>query len=213
MNYDRADRNYPIRIEEDLRRHYSLANDVYVLANLISDFLNYFVLVLVNLSVDFYMLKRLRRTLNEKLDSLAELSADTKIVSKKDEEMREAMNNAIRMVILSTLLNFAFKFPQTLVPLENVAEMFFFQEPDNKHHGRCKIFCNYGFNRFTINLRDSMVYYLLSDLSDWLLTLLISIQLFVYAKFDKKITTGLERILDIFIKKKQPSIITKAVLS
>lgn len=144
------------------------------------------------------MLVRLRRTFNEKLERFAGLTIDKKQMSKKELEMRESMNNAIRMVIVNSTLNFVFKLPQTLIPLENAIETFYYQ---SKYYDHCGLNCNFAFNWFSQDLRDSRVYYLMSDLSDWLFSILISIQLFVYWKFDRKINTGLDRLIDFNFEK------------
>lgn len=192
MNYDLADRSYPFSIEEDLGIIHLLTRDVYFGANLISDFLNYVVFVLINLSIDIYMLMRLRQTLNEKLKRFAVL-VDMKQFE-KELEMRESMNNAIRMVVLNSSLNLLFKLPQTLIPIENVVERVYYESKYYKCHkfNDCKI----GFRVFSHNLRDSNVYYFVSDLCEWLLIILISIQLFIYSTFDKNIKLGLDRLLN-----------------
>ena len=125
MNYNRADRSYPFSIEEDVIFIKSTALDVYFIVTLISDFLNYVMFVILNLSIDLYMLVRLRRTLNEKMDRFANLT-DKKHAKEKQTEMRSSMNNAIRMVIVNSMLNILFKLPQVLVPIENAVETFYF---------------------------------------------------------------------------------------
>lgn len=192
------DHSYPFTIEEDLAEYHTIPRNVYFVANLISDLLNYVVFVFVNLSIDIYMLVKLRRTLNEKLKRFAEWSTDNKHMCQKSVEIRESMNNAIRMVIVNSTLNFILKLPQTLVSLENAAEAFYYQ---SKYYRKCGIYCNYSFYRFSFELRYSGVFYFISDLSDWLFTILISIQLFVYSKFDRQIKAGLERLIDLIRKK------------
>lgn len=199
VNYQRADRSYPFTIEEDIQEHNSLANDVYYVTNLVSDFLNYVVFVIINFWIDIYMLVRLRRTLNDKMKKYAALTDSTQM-SKKEIEMRELMNNAIRMVVVNSTLNFLFKLPHTLVPLQNTIETFYYQS-GQFYKNRCGNKCNFGFYRFSVNLRDSNVYYLVSDLGEWLQTILISIQLFIFSKFDKKIKMGFHRMFDFSLKK------------
>ena len=172
--------------------HVSLAINVYVIISLISDFLNYFVFVILNLSIDIYMLVRLRRTLKEKMQRFAKLS-DKKQAKQKKLEMSHSINNAIRMVIVNSTFNILFKMPQILVPLENAIETFYF-------HGKIydcvynPITCHLGISTFSEHLRDSFVYYMLPDLSEWLYNILISIQLFLYAHFDKNIKIGLNQL-------------------
>lgn len=145
------------------------------------------------------MLVRLRRTLNDKMKKYSALT-DSKQMSKKEMEMHELMNNAIRMVVVNSTLNLLFKLPHTLVPLQNTLETFYYQS-SQFYTNHCGTKCNYGFHRFSVNLRDSNVYYLVSDFGEWLQTILISIQLFIFSKFDKKIQMGFHRIFNFSLRK------------
>lgn len=118
---------------------------------------------------------------------------DKKHAKEKQIEMRDSMNNAIRMVIINSMLNILFKLPQMLVPIENAVETFYFHSKRFDHCDPIKT-CHFGIASFSNNFRDSFVYYMLPDLSDSLYNILISIQLFLYAKFDKKIKMGLDRL-------------------
>lgn len=138
------------------------------------------------------MLVRLRRTLKEKMERFANLT-DKQHAKQKQMEMRGSMNNAIRMVIVNSTLNIVFKMPQMLVPLENAVETFYFH---SKRYDNCDPYktCHFGISSFSDYFRSSFAYYMLPDLSEWLYSILISIQLFLFANFDKNIKTGLDRL-------------------
>lgn len=176
-----------------MEQNFSILRDLYFVFNLISDMLNYVVFVLVNLTIDVYMLIRLRQTLNEKIEKLKSIfSINSKInqnpnqLLKKELEMQESMNNAIRMVIVNSTLNFFFKLTMALVPLNNLIYKFYYQ---TKSYGNDKF--AYGTQMRKLNLAG--IQYLIPDIGEFLLTILISFQLFIFAGFDKKIKAGLSR--------------------
>lgn len=107
-------------------------------------------------------------------------------MSKKELDMKESMNNAIRMVITNSLLNVAFKFPLALLPLVNVIVAF--ETFRHQHKSFWIEFNSYINETFTISF--------VSDLADFLFLILISIQLFFYIRFDLKMKTGFRRILN-----------------
>lgn len=146
--------------------------------------------VLINLSIDVYMLVKLRRTLNEKIARFSSLG-DSKNLVQKELEMRDSINNAIRMVVVNSVLNICFKLPQALVPFENAVLTFQFKKPSKECVTNCK---NVFF--FFARLRDSRLHYLIPDLSDLLYTILIFIQIFLLSRFDKKIRIGLDRLFE-----------------
>lgn len=133
------------------------------------------------------MLVQLRRTLNEKIARFSSIG-DSKKMVQKELEMRDSINSAIRMVVVNSALNFVFKLPQALVPLENAMLTFHFKTA--KH---CVAKCKNGFFFFA-RLRDSRLHYLIPDLSDFLYTILIFVQIFLLSRFDKNIRIGLDRL-------------------
>lgn len=68
----------------------STSRRVFQVFNFTLDFLNYFIFVLIHHAIDIYMLVRLRNTLKEKYESMIEMN-------KKGRELKEAMNNAVRI--------------------------------------------------------------------------------------------------------------------
>lgn len=195
VNYDHSELPYPFSIEEDIKFTRSLLKDIYFVSNIISDLINYVVFVLINLSIDIFMLVCLRSTLNEKLKRFNEMKMDTKKISQKEIEMRESMNNAIRMVILNSALNFFSKLPLAFIPMANTIATFYYKT-NYYQEG------NWGLHMLLWKMRANGFYYLLPDFADFLYTILISTQLFVFAKFDRKIKTGLDRCLKLVKKKK-----------
>lgn len=135
------------------------------------------------------MLVCLRRTLREKLEKLSQTSNE-KLVLQKKREMSSSMNNAIRMVAINSTLHLVFKLPLAISPLENTIATFYY-----KNQSLFKT-ANFGFHIYMSKLKLSGVYYLIPELSDFLLTCLISCQLFIFAEFDKKINAGLDRFLN-----------------
>ena len=167
------------------------------------------------------MLIKLRMTLNEKLAKLSamcvtekskSLNNDSKLnennkikknnSTQKELEMREAMNNAIRMVVFNSILNLVFKLPLSFVPLSNAIATFYYQRNPIQFGFSTS---NLEYHTFYNKLLQANLIYTIPDFGEWLLAILISIQLFVYSKFDRKIKTGLDRFrlfIKDYIKKK-----------
>lgn len=66
VNYHYSEMNYPYNFDRDFWYHKTSGAVVYLFFNMICDILNYNVFVLVNMSIDIYMLVRLQQTLEEK---------------------------------------------------------------------------------------------------------------------------------------------------
>lgn len=79
--------------------------------------------------------------------------------------MCDSMNNAIRMVVINSALNFFFKLPQALIPLEMTVAAFYYQRKSFKNCGNK---CNYGYMVFFNRLRNSRLHYIMPDFSDLL---------------------------------------------
>lgn len=147
------------------------------------------------------MLVRLRQTLREKLEKFNQISsASENLASQKELELRESMNNAIRMVVVNSTINFVFKLPLAIVPLHNAIATFYYKDQSLLKDE------NLGFHIYLSKLKLSGVFYFIPELADFLLTCLVSSQLFLFAKFDKKIRIGLERLLSWPGKKKSSEI-------
>ena len=172
----------------------------------------------MSLGVDVYMLVRLRRTLDEKLKREKDMNqvgiiqslptenfktSNTKKpvndgqgsssktrqpgktpVKKKEKDLKNAMNNAIRMVVTNSLLNIVFKFPLCIPPIFNLMDTI------AQHVQAQKYLYFLGvINRICVIL-------FLTELSDFLFLILISIQFFIYIRFDHKIKAGFKRVYE-----------------
>ena len=146
------------------------------------------------------MLVRLRNTLNEKLKKMECLrnvivtsSSETKKEDErkksKDCDLNDAMNNAIKMVVCNSAFNILFKLPLLFTPILNTIASIYFRSNGYKT-GR-----SVSMDTFLNILSRSGTLELLPYVADWLYTILISTQLFVYVRFDRKIKKGLDRIL------------------
>ena len=89
--------------------------------NVISDLMNYFVFVVISIIIDICMVVQLRRTLDEKLKKSQSLNQKQNETKKAESE--EAVNKAIKMVVLNSaigiLLNFLFVLFLFLMSLPN----------------------------------------------------------------------------------------------
>ena len=103
-------------------------------------------------------------------------------------ETEEAVNKAIQIVVLNSLIGIYFKTPILVIPLWNLCAIIF----NNK--GVFNWFINPGFYDFYSLLLDSGSYSLIQDVFYLLYTLSLSIQIFIYNRFDKKFQTRLERL-------------------
>lgn len=170
--------------------------------------LNNFVFVFINLSIDIYMLVRLRKTLNEKMEGMKKMNLikqcsellrkqreSNQKTAQKELELQAAMNNAIRMVVLNSTLNIIFKLPFAFGPFVNVIATFYYKSDSYRNH-------NFGYHIFMHKIKINGIYYLIPDFGEWLLTVLFSVQLFIYVRFDNKIKMGFYRFLDIVKEKK-----------
>lgn len=196
INYDHSELNYPYLIESDLFENRGWTRDLYFGANLISDMFNYLFFVFVNISFDIVMLVQLRKTLYEKLDRFGDVSSTrraSKIKNKKQAEVNQAINNAIRMVIFNSAVNFLFKLPLVFIPLQNVIAAFYFKSSTYKNHLDLRL------DNYIKDLTASDMITLVTEWSEFLINLLISIQIFIYLKFDLKLK---EAFLTRFIYEK-----------
>jgi hypothetical protein len=133
------------------------------------------------------MVVQLRQVLGEKLKKSESMNQKQNEKSKKTES-EEAVNKAIKMVVLNSAIGIFFKLPVCLIPLLNVYAQFYFKKYDH-------IFDESNFKAFFQYLYESGYYDLIQDMAHFLLTLWFSIQIFIYYRFDKKFLTGYQRIM------------------
>ncbi len=132
------------------------------------------------------MVVQLRQTLNEKSKKSA-LMTQNKSNQNKKAENEEAVNKAIKMVVLNSAIGILFKLPVCIIPLLNVCAQFYYKSFEfRSHHG--------SFSIFYSMLIDGGFYNLIQDMSHLLYTLSLSIQMFIYNRFDKKFRTGYDRL-------------------
>ena len=93
------------------------------------------------------------------------------------------MNKSIRMVIVNKSIRLIFKLPLVFLPLINAYANFYYKDIDTRHR-------NLGFDRFYTQLFETDFYSLIKDLTELLFLITISIQYFIYKKFDKKFKEG-----------------------
>ena len=189
INLGQEELNYPIWNERDILIGsviFPFIFDFYLVFNLISDFLNYLVFVFVCFFVDLNMLVRLRSTVNESIERIKKMSgSNDKQMEKKKSELEETMKKSIRMVILNTSIGLFFKFPLVFLPLVNTIAKFYYK----RYYGE-NLFTNLSFDRFYSELFDAEFYQVIYDSTELLYLISISIQYFIYKKFDKKIKEG-----------------------
>ena len=174
--------------DHDFWYHDSTDVVVYHFANITSDLLNYVVFVLINMSIDIYMVVRLRRTLIEKSKRLKNLyasdsprcdttaTASSTATKSKELDVTKSIENAIRMVTINSTLNILLKLPLCFLPLMNAIMAL-------KCHLKVRqdSFMNF-YGEFIAHFLD----FLFENLSELLFIILISVQLFIYVKFDNK---------------------------
>jgi len=174
----------------------SWQKQAYLIVNLICDSFNYIVFLLVNLGIDIHMLVRLKRVLDEKSqrfhNGIQNNMQESKKKGNKNETKNEKkkddpMNQAIKMVVLNTSLGIVLKLPSSFIPIYNVISVFYY-----KFFGYTQAIP--GLETFIYHMSNSDLLDVILDFTDLLHIILISIQLFIYIHFDKKIKHGFDRI-------------------
>ena len=193
VNYFYPDSNFPMSNEIDImsiwfklnkKNTSSVFDDFYFAFNSISDLVNYLVFVVICMIIDICMVVQLRRTLEEKAKKSESINQKQNQNNKKA-EFEEAVNKAIKMVVLNSAIGIFFKLPVCFIPLLNVFAQNFYKTGNNLY---------FSFTLFYSMLFDSDFYVLIKDMSHFLFTLSLSIQLFIYNRFDKKFQTGFQRL-------------------
>lgn len=109
----------------------------------------------------------------------------------KKAENEEAVNKAIKMVVLNSSIGILFKLPVFFIPLLNICAQFHF-----KDYNYFRSHTSFGI--FYTNLLDSGFYFLIQDMSKLFFTFSLAIQIFIYKRFDKKFNLGYERLKEQF---------------
>ena len=91
------------------------------------------------------------------------------------------------MVVINTAIGILFKMPVSFIPVINVYAEFFYKDYKNRYIPS-------AFGRFYLYLFNNGFYGEITDLADFLFVISISIQPFIYKRFDKKIQTAFDRL-------------------
>jgi len=135
------------------------------------------------------MVVKLRQVLNDKTKkghTLISLVVESN--EKKKKEYEDIISKAIKMVIINTAVGIFLKFPTSILPIINVYAEFYYK--NEKNH-----IIKPDFEEFYSSLIESGFYSLIPDLSDFLYTISMSIQLFIFYRFDKKFKSGFDKII------------------
>ena len=103
------------------------------------------------------------------------------------EENDNVVNKAIKMVVLNTAIGIFFKLPASFIPLLNLVAEYYYKDKMNKYN-------HPNFGEFYSMLFDTELISPFQNISYFLYTLSLSIQIFIYNRFDKKFQTGFERL-------------------
>ena len=156
----------------------------YLILNSISSFINYFLFVIICSIIDICMVVQLRRTLEEKAKKSGSMMNQNQNETKKTEN-QDVVKKAIKLVVLNTTIGICFKLPGLLIPLLNLCAEFFVSSNDRIPTGFSYIFHFLHFTSFII---------IIQDVANLLYTISLSIQIFIYYRFDKKFQTGCQRL-------------------
>ena len=188
INYGSAISTYPISYEYSISNTYAKNPKIaFFILNFISDMLNHFVLLLLNLAIDIGMIIKLRQTLNERYENFKAFSS-TAQQEKKKTDNENVLDNAISMVILNTSLNLLLKLPASLYSFIYLCYSIYV------HYNVPFVWENLNFERFfklfciNANFCD-----MLQKLSDFLYLLSISLQFFFYKHYDKKLNSAIKK--------------------
>ena len=169
---------------------------VFFILNFISDILNHFVFLLVNLAIDIGMVVKLKQTLNERLEKFKAYST-TAQQEKKKSDNENVLNNAISMVIFNTTLNLLLKLPTALY------SMIYLFYGIYRQHINYSVSENRNWNKFYMRVCiDAYLCEMFLKLSEFLYLLSISLQFLFYKHYDKKLNSAFKKIFE-FKKKNQ----------
>lgn len=201
VNYDEIESTFPVSNERDLLDQsyltfFNLPSIIaYFILNTISDLLNYVVFVIVCFIMDVCMVVQLRRTLNEKIQKQEEMLKNSENKENKRKENEEIIKKVIKMVVLNTTIAIVLKMPSSFLPIVNLYAEFFFRNFNERYK-------NPAFGEFYVRFTDGEFDSCIQDFSTFLYCLSLSIQLFIYLVFDKKLKCGYENFKIVVFKRK-----------
>ena len=188
INYDLGDMEYPIPNEVDIFRMIyvdfsSLYNvkwrDAFFIINSICDLVNNVVFVFLGFFVDLGLVVSLRRVLNEQLATYEKITEQSEKVQKRKKENENAVRKTVKMVVINTTIGIILKSPGAILPVLNLAANYFYKDEFNRVR-------NPSFAEFYFVFTKAGFQWLLNDLCDFLFHVSISIQIFVFYRFDKR---------------------------
>jgi len=185
VNYEADETNFPLSNEYDIFNYYidkPSFLEAYLIVNSISDILNYIVYVIICLIIDIFMVVKLRSVLEDK-KLKSKVLKNSSLNNQQNKDSEEAISKAIKMVILNTAINLLFKIPISILPTLNVYAQFYFKKKNFLYEKP-------AFEEFYFWLIDSGSFGMIEDLSDLLNCFSISIQFFIYKRFDTKFRNG-----------------------
>jgi len=186
VNYEGDEKSFSIPNEFDIFNHHVNKRsflDGFFIVNSLFDIINYVVSMIICMIIDIVMVVKLRAVLEEKKAKSKKL----KTSSQQNKEYDEAVNKAIKMVVINTAINILFKIPIAFLPTLNAYAQFY-RKNENSLYEKPE------FKEFYIHLVNSGSYVMLDHLSDLFFCFSISIQFFIYRRFDFKFRNGLEAI-------------------
>jgi hypothetical protein len=142
------------------------------------------------------MVAKLKQTLEDKLKWYDNETNSQKYEAKKKEN-EDAVSQIIKMVLINTAIGILFKLPSSFISIVNLYAAFYYQNYEN-------IFKAPGFGEFNLFLTKSGFSILIIDIYEFLFFISISIQFFIYKRFDKKFLEGYNNI-PFFNKKNENS--------
>ena len=169
---------------------------VYHIIHLISSFVNYFLFVVICVIIDVCMVVKLRRVLEEKMKKSESMNQKQNETRKAENE--KVMNKAIKMVVINTSIGVFCKLPSLFISLLN---LFFNFYKIKRKSGNSLNYFNILYEFLTI----IEFFDLIEDITNLLFTLSLSIQMFIYYRFDKNFRTGYKRLMDKIFRKKKNS--------
>jgi len=191
VNYDSLETSFPIPNQFDIFNPVidkPSFLEAFFIVNFTSDIFNYTVFVIICLIIHIFMVLKLRAVLEEKKKSLVFLNVLDLFINVNDfrEQNRDSekvISRGIKVIILYTVINFLFKIPSIFLPTVNLYAQFY-----NKKEIR--LYEKPEFKEFYMWLINSGFFVMFEDLLNLLFFFTISIQLFVYRRFDDFLFKG-----------------------
>ena len=169
-------------------RYHPTLYQVFLIFNMICDFINCVLLVIVQLIVDICLVVQLKRTLASKMETS---SKDKKKQDKENEEKKLAVKKAVLMVILNASFNLLLKSPTAIQSIYDLADGFARIKPDNP----LSIIILQFYEVYCIDLRFCLFF---DELVIFLYLFSLCLNLVFFYKFDKSFKSCFFNALSCF---------------